>query len=334
MQVNLTTLMDLLIDQYAITPVSITEGPRGFVAETSIVEAADGRRYFAKLLSPSTQLAATIRSLPVLEEFRALGIDTVSLPLRTRAGQLTAEFAGRTLILFEFIAGRGGHEGRYDFAQYVALLARIHRATPQIRATLPREDFGLPFAAEFARHFARALREEAAISPVQVELRRLLLDHREQIAADLATLRSLAQECRRTPWSPTITHGDAKGDNLIVGADGRLYLIDWDDLLLASAERDTWFDLLGEGDWFAMQNRPPSAEFLRLYRQTFPAYQPDSSLLRFYLFRRFFEDLYGYLAALAENPPPARQTRLFTDLQETCFQWLWPAMRQPPPAFP
>src|SRR5690349_10253782 len=38
--------------------------------------------------------------------------------------------------------------------------------------------------------------------------------------------------------------------------------------------------------------------------------------------------------ALAEIPPPPRQTRLLTDLQETCFEWLWPAMRQPSPPSP
>ena len=103
-----------------------------------------------------------------------------------------------------------------------------------------------------------------------------------------------------------------------MGDDGRLYLVDWDDLMLGPPERDAWFHL----------NAREAAAFLHTYRQTFPAYQPDPTLWRFYIFRRFFEDLTGYLIEIADSTAPAHQAKNLADLEQTCFEWLWPLMHE------
>jgi hypothetical protein len=46
------------------------------------------------------------------------------------------------------------------------------------------------------------------------------------------------------------------------------------------------------------------------------------------VFRRFFEDLYGYLVEIADSPSLEHQHKNFIDLQQTCFEWLWPLMRR------
>jgi spectinomycin phosphotransferase len=117
-----------------------------------------------------------------------------------------------------------------------------------------------------------------------------------------------------------ITHGDALGNNLITGRDGRLYLIDWDEPMLAPAERDTWFYL---------HSSAAAEAFLARYRQAFPTHHPDPSRARFYLFRRFFEDLTGYLEHILHNPSVEQQATHLAELEETCFRWLWSAMRRP-----
>jgi hypothetical protein len=97
---------------------------------------------------------------------RALGIDTLSQPVRTRAGAPGAMLDGRPFFLFAFIPGERASDGdaslspaslNYDFGAYVDLLARIHAATARLRAAVPREDFALPWAAEYEELFARAL---------------------------------------------------------------------------------------------------------------------------------------------------------------------------------
>jgi spectinomycin phosphotransferase len=315
---------------YPVEPVAIVDGPRGFVAETFVVDCADGRRLFAKWLPLWPDLAAVAGALPVLEELHALGIDTVTRPVRTRAGELTADLHGRMLVVFDFIEGRTGSTSDdqftpasfdYDFDEYVALLARIHTVTPLVGSPMPREDFSLPFAGRYEQLSGQVLSEPPS-TPPQAILRRLMEQRREEMDRDWATLRTLVETCRNDVWTPVLTHGDGGGNNVLTGTDGRLYLIDWDSLMLGPPERDTWF---------YMSNPTSEAEFCRRYRQVFPEYRTDPARYRYYLFRRFFEDLLGYVANIVESSSVEQQAWNFAELEQTCYRWLWPAMRNPHP---
>jgi hypothetical protein len=313
----LAELGAVLAVEYGVIATAFTPGPRGFVGETYIVDPADGPRLFAKILPPAPHVPRLIRSLPVLEELHALGLP-VNRPLRTRAGDLAVPLGVRTLIVFDYISNQPNGRFGYDFAAFVDVLARVHAATPQIRSPLGREDFTLPWAADLETHWP-AVMQAGTTAPGWVgDVARMFQPYQAQMKTDWATLQALTATCRVASWTPVLTHSDAPGDNVLTGLDGRVYLVDWDDVLLGPAERDTWFHL----------HAAQAPAFLAVYRQTFPAYQPDPQLYRFYLFRRFFEDLVGYLMVLAADPPPPQQARYLADLYETCFEWLWPLMRE------
>ena len=321
------SLHALLSRAYGITAATIGDAPRGFVADTYDVTAAAGRRYFAKQLPLWADADAVRAGVDVLTELRALGIDTVSQPVRTLAGAPAATLDGRPFFLFAFIPGERASDGdaslspaslNYDFGAYVDLLARIHAATPRLRATVPREDFALPWAAEYEELFARAL-SLTAPTIEQAQLRRLLEPYRPRVEADWAALTTLVATCREATWPAVLTHGDGIGSNLIVGDDGRLYLIDWDNPLLAPAERDTWFFL---------NTAAAPAVFLPEYRRTFPDYRPDPLFHRFYVLQRFFQDLTGYLGPILDDPTAERRGYHLAELRQTCFVWLWPAIRR------
>jgi spectinomycin phosphotransferase len=321
------SLRSLLSGTYGIAVATIADAPRGFVADTYDVTATDGRRYFAKQLPLWADAGAVVTGVDVLDDLRALGIDTVSWPVRTLTGAASAMLDGRPFFLFAFIAGERAADGdpslspaslNYDFGTYVDLLARIHAATPRLRAAVPREDFALPWAAEFEELFARAL-SLTAPTVEQAQLRRLLEPYRPRIEVDWAALNALVAVCRDAAWPAVLTHGDGGGSNLIVGADDRLYLIDWDNPLLAPAERDTWFYL---------NTAAAAAVFLSHYRRTVPAYRPDPLFPRFYVLQRFFQDITGYLGPILDDPSPERRGYHLVELHQTCFEWLWPAIRR------
>jgi spectinomycin phosphotransferase len=328
-------LAAVLRREYGIEAASMVDAPRGFVADTFDVRATDGRRFFVKLLPLWADTDAALRGLPILEELHALGIDTVSRPLRTGADRLSVVVEERPLIIFDFVDGHSGRALDYDVEQYVGLLARIHRSTALVTVSLPHEDFRLPWAEQFEQLFARVLREPPATAP-RAAVRQLMEHHRDQVERDWATLAALARACRHASWTPRLTHGDALGDNLIVDDDGRLYLIDWDAPLLAPAERDTWFFLYHAAPStarFLGGAREWAAAFLPRYCEAVPDYRPDPLRYRFYLYMRFFADLLGYLVNIVESPSVERQHFNLAELQETCFGWLWPPMRRAEASF-
>jgi hypothetical protein len=147
---------------------------------------------------------------------------------------------------------------------------------------------------------------------------------------DWNQLLGLVQACQAAAWTPVLTHGDGLGDNIIVGDDGRLHLVDWDGLMLAPAERDPWFFLDAAGpSTAAFLGCDPAgvATVLPRYQRAFPAYQPDPLRYHYYLFTRFFDDLVGYPVRILEDPEVEQQRFHLGELEQTCFGWLWPPRR-------
>lgn len=313
---DLLALANWIADEYGDGDDAIEAGPRGFVGETYVVGLADGQRLFAKMIAAKWHDGALAQRMAVLSELHALGLSTVVAPIRAASGRLTVEWREQTLMLFPTIVGRSSGEVPFEFDRLVALLAAVHAMTPNVKTEIPQEDFALPWKAHLEALLQQALAEPSATT-VQAQLGTLLQSYELQIRLDWVALKEMVQECRNAIWKAVITHGDAKGDNTLIGDDGTVYLIDWDTMLLAPPERDGWFHLA---------NNEFRADFLRIYRQTFSDYAPHPLFVQFYLFRRFFEDIYGYLVEILENASIEHQTKNLAELEQTCFQWLWPMM--------
>lgn len=317
----------MLAHEYGAEAVSIAPARRGFVAETYDARLGDGRRVFVKWLptwADALRGSAMRDGLAVAERLSALGL-AVTSPWRTVSGDLSTTLDGRIVSVFDYIEGEPGEvlDHRmgpgccsYEFEALVGLLAQIHEATPRLNVALPAHTFSLDFAPAFESAFASAF--APAASGAHAALQALIEPYRPQIEADWAELQAMAQACRVGRSTQVLTHGDLGGDNLILGADGRLYAVDWDYPLLAPVERDSWF---------LTCDREAEAAFLAAYRRTHPDYRLDPLMRRFYLFSRFFEDLPGYVDIILGPEPEERKAWSLAELEKTCFEWLWPPMR-------
>jgi Ser/Thr protein kinase RdoA (MazF antagonist) len=315
----------LVSREYGIIPFSCVPGPRGFVAETFIVEDFNGTKVFVKWLPTWASAQAMLRGLAVAERLRALGVPAAA-PIRTLAGLLSTELQGRTVAVFEFVEGErgavidqrlGSSSFNYDYETFVRLLASIHNATANIGVELPLETFSIPWGSPFETAFRRTLDAKPA-TPSQAKLQDLMRREQAQIEADWADLQSMPCKCGSAAWTPVLTHGDLLGDNIIVGTDGALHPIDWDDPVLAPSERDTWF--------FTCDPEAEAA-FSEAYRRAFPRWGVDPLRRRYYLFWRFFQDMLGYIDIILDDPSHDRQAWSLSELRKTCFEWLWPPMR-------
>ena len=111
-----------------------------------------------------------------------------------------------------------------------------------------------------------------------------------------------------------VTHGDAAG-NVLVDGDA-VYVVDWDTIRLAPRERDTWFHLHTPG-------------FLALYRAYVPGYTFDMDIYHFYLYWRYFDDLWGFVdKILSPELSDADKTHHMRELVKTCDEWLRPLMER------
>jgi aminoglycoside phosphotransferase (APT) family kinase protein len=308
----------LIAQEYGIAAAAIVEGPRGTVGETFILTATSGRRYFAKLFYPRENWRAPDRSLAVLRDLRAAGIDALTYPLPSTRGALSVYLGERRLLLYEFIAGSSGTSG-FDFPSFVDLLARIHQADVPACRTLPRETFDPEVLAAWVAGMARVWSSPGETAP-QIALRRFLAGYRDDILRYGQELLALAEACQERTAPLMITHSDALEHNLLVNEAGKIYITDWDEMLLGPPERDTWFWLYDER----------STPFLRGYRRLFPAYAPDPTFCRFYLLRRFHEDFVGVFEEI-DRGNVADQQRLLDHVIASWHVWLWDPLQMPGP---
>jgi len=270
----------LLRRHYGLEPTAVRPGERGYVAETWVVETAD-EMYFAKLIPISRYSTNIVAALPVQKELHDGGLREMSYPIPTLDGGLSATLENHILVVNNFIDAEWTFD--YPFKPFVGLIARLHGAT--VHSPIEPEAFDDPTLPGFERQLDELLRGRFD-NPSQLQLQREVAPIRAGLETTLARFRAFIDDVRSgAPPPMVVTHHDAPG-NVLKDTAGRIYLVDWDDVMLAPRERDTWFHLTTPQD---------RAAFLPLYRRTFPNYEVDERMYAYYMLARYFEDIEGHI---------------------------------------
>jgi hypothetical protein len=282
----LAALARQIEQDYGLEIGEMAAAERGYYGETWKITARGGV-YFAKLVADRYHAARYVRSFPIVEEMNHLGIDFVSRVAKAADGRLFTYFRGHALGLFAFIAGV--HTEDYPLDQLFRLLARIYG----LRLDLPmeRETFGL----ETLDHY------QALLRPVERrfdDLRRLLAAHQGKLAFLAARLRLFSAQCRDASAQCRgyedgfrLTSGDVGGNVIMQGE--RMFIIDWDHLLLAPIERDLW--------WYICE-RPQIELANQILHQEGVPYTLRDERLAYYCYSRYFFHLGEYLHCYFGRP--------------------------------
>ncbi|MGR6319155.1 phosphotransferase [Micromonospora soli] len=256
---------------------------------------ADGHDYAVKLTGGGTPAGAVVTARLVRQ-----GVPGIAAPLTTRDGRLGAVHDGRRLTVVPWVSDERAPAGGMRPAHwrgYGALLAAAHAVpvTAEL-AELPREDHT---HAAVAAAFRRTDRRLRAVDDAADRWTRETAGHWRAAAADLARLLAavdrLGAELRARPAELVVCHGDPHLGNLLLGADGQVWLIDWDDAVLAPRERDLMF-VIGGGPAFAPRGRVDEAAF----RAGYGPVEPDPVRLAYQLGVRALDDIWSWSADAAD----------------------------------
>jgi len=255
---------------------------------------ADGASYAVKLSGAGTP-AGLILSAHLAEH----GVADVPRPLMGAQGQPWSEREGRRLSVVPWVSEARALEGEMSAAHwtsYGALLAKVHATTvtDELATSLPREDHHHEQAASATRALDRSLRlvaeESEAGRPADPLVHALAQEWcaaGDRVLALLERADYLGRElqARKAP-NVVVCHGDPHLGNVLIGQDDRVWLIDWDDSVLAPRERDLIF-ILGGVLAFAPVTPQQQAWFFDGYGAT----NLDPLRLAYYRCARALEDL-------------------------------------------
>lgn len=280
---------------YGLTAVQITFLPLGADQNTAVYRIAttDETAYFLKLRSGVFDETAV--TLPHF--LHDQGIRQIITPLTTKTGQLWTKMDAFTVILYPFVDGRNGRELKLSAAQwheFGAALKKLHTLTvpPTIKAHLRQEAYS-PRWREMVRMFLERVQSDVYDDPVALDLAAFLRSRRAEILDLALRAEQLAESLAREPLELVLCHADIHASNVLVDGRDTLYIVDWDDPLLAPKERDLMF--IGGAQGFVGYNA--QAEEALFYQGYGPA-ALNPRALAYYRYERIIEDIALYCEQL------------------------------------
>lgn len=237
------TLAAGLRTHYGLAVTAVTFLPLGqdTFAWVYRVRTADDAAYFLKVRTRVTN----VPSLLVPRYLHEHGVAQVVAPLPTTTGALWAAVEGYALILYPFIAGTTGMAHGMAPPQWVAygaILRQIHTTpiTAELAHRMRRETF-VPEGAATVRAVDAHVDGRTVADPVAQDFAPLWQERRDTVHTLVARAEELGRRLAQRAAPCVLCHADVHTNNVLLDAGGTVWIVDWDDTVLAPKERDLMF---------------------------------------------------------------------------------------------
>jgi spectinomycin phosphotransferase len=259
---------------------------------------SDGTTYFLKLRRNFDEIIVRV---PLL--LKSQGIQEIIAPIETKSRQGWLDFGEYTMILYPFIDGRNGFEMELsdDHRRSLgAALRAIHSAQipSELKRLIPQELFA-PQWRERMEFFQAEVENKTFDEPTARKLTEFIKSRHGEITHLIQRAKQLALELQSKPLQFVLCHTDIHGGNILLCRDQQLlvptqkiYIVDWDNPLLAPKERDLMF--IGGGIDEVWKTEQEETIFYEGYGNT------DVNLvaLAYYRYERIIQDMVAFCEQL------------------------------------
>ena len=272
--------------QYELSVAQLEFLPLGADAGTAVyrVLTEEGSSCFLKLRKGFAEITVTV---PLF--LHSQDIEEIIVPFETQSKQNWADFGEYTMILYPFIEGKDGFDRELTDHHRETLgrsLKSIHTAKlPSVlRTCIPQENFSAHWR-ERLKSFQELVETRVFDDATAAKLAEFMKSKRDDISRLVGRTEELASEVQSKPLELVLCHTDFHGGNILIGEDEQLYVVDWDNPLLAPKERDLMF--IGGGIDGIWKSKREEGIFYEGYGQ------PEIHLaaLAYYRYERVIEDL-------------------------------------------
>jgi spectinomycin phosphotransferase len=255
--------------------------------------AQDGQAYFLKLKRGAFDEVGVALPRFLHEQ----GIRQVIAPRLTQAGRLWTDLHDFQMILYPYVQGRSGFEVELSprqWADFGAALKRVHtsRLPDDLYTRIPRETYTARFR-EQVKTFLAQVKGDVLDELVAMKVTELLKAKESVIRDLIQRAEGYARRLQAQSNEYVLCHADVHAGNILVDAQGALYIVDWDNPILAPKERDLMF--IGGAQGF--RGVTPAEEETLFYQGFGPA-QIDPLALAYYRYERIIQDIAAFCEQL------------------------------------
>lgn len=270
---------------YGLEASELTFLPLGVDVNTAVYRlvSTDGRVYFLKLRKGT--FSEIIVSLPAY--LSTHGMRQIIAPLPSRSGQLWAAMGAYKMILYPFIEGQDAYTAKLNeslWIEFGAAVKHLHstQLPPRLLHQVPREDFD-PRGRNRVKGFQAHIETHAFTDPTAIQLAGFMRQKESQITLLVARAERLASELQARQLEFVLCHSDLHAGNLHLTPAGELYIVDWDNPVMAPREHDLMH--------IGASARWNSKRIKSLFYRGYGAAQMDGMALAYYRCERVVQDI-------------------------------------------
>ncbi len=285
-------IVDCLQKAFGLMVDEVEFLPLGADVNTAVYRTTSSNNtpYFVKLRSGEFNEA----SVTVPKFLSEAGMPQIIAPLPTLAGGLWGTIAKYKVILYPFVAGEDGFERPLTNPQRIELGQAMHQFhtthfPKSITQNIQRETFSPQFR-NALRDILNQIHTDPENDPLAQELIHFLREKESKIRDLVQRTEQLLTELNTHPLNYILCHADIHGWNMLIeDVTNKLYMVDWDTLLLAPKERDLMFvgcSLGGRGQTLE--------EEVWLFYEGYGQTEINQTALAYYRYERIIEDIFEF----------------------------------------
>jgi spectinomycin phosphotransferase len=300
-----TTIRAVVHAQYGLSIAALTFLPIGNDSASFVyrVDARDGTSYFLKIRSRS---GFSPLSLIIPRFLHEQGIGHIMTPLPTITNALWVDVAAFVLTLYPFIEAPTAATTGLSPQQWRALgatLRQIHvsHLPSELRQLVRRETF-VPSRRHVLDDLEAAIGKPDPDDPAQRALIAFWQERQNEIRTVIDRADALGAELRQANLPLALCHADLHTWNVLLHRSQQMWIVDWDETILAPKERDLMFVIGGIGH--GLVSAQETSHFLQGYGDA----AIDQRALVYYRYAWAVQDMGAY-AEEVFAPDLSDQTR-------------------------
>lgn len=276
----LDTHYGIKVARLTLLPIGADMGALVYKAETH-----DHLSYFIKLKRGHHHNI----SVTLIELLHDAGIQHLIPPIKTIHGQSVQYLDNFTLIVFPFVKGQNGFDRELTNTQWITLgkvMKHIHaiNVPSSIQRIIRHENYS-PKWQEAVRSLYIRIESQPSTDDISLKFIAFMRDRATVIHRLVNRAEQLGKQIQNQPPEFVLCHSDIHGGNVMIDENDMIYIVDWDDSIMAPKERDLMF--IG-GGVANVWNKPQEENFFyKGYGKT----EINIALLAYYRHERIVEDI-------------------------------------------
>jgi spectinomycin phosphotransferase len=287
-------IINCLNADYGIEVAVLTLLPLGADMNASVYKAQtyDHTSYFVKLKRGHHHDIG----IEIVELLHDAGIKEIIPPVKTILGQSTQQIEDFTLIVYPFVNGQNGFSINLTDNQWVKLghtLRQVHEIdVPTLIQNKVRREVYSPKWREIVRSLFTRIEAKPTGDEVALKFLKFMKENISSIRRLVDRAEQLGQKLQDQLHKLVLCHSDIHGGNVLIAGNDNIYIVDWDDPIMAPKERDLMF--IG-GGVANVWNKPHEK---KLFYTGYGTTEVNATILAYYRHERVVEDIAEYGQAL------------------------------------